>query len=122
MRFHDFPLLSNRNLRNQENLKVRTYNYAMSDMLSQIFRLLVDVVVPNLKDIQASQAEQRLQTERLSRSLEDFRAEMRVKFAEVRAEIAASRLQVEDAMITLREAETAEAIDSIPHSKKTLIH
>ena len=122
MRFHDFPLLSNRNLRNQENLKVRTYNYAISDMLSQIFRLLVDVVVPNLKEIQAGQAEQRLQTEQLSRSLEDFRAEMRVKFTEIRAEIAASRLQVEDAMVTLREAETAEAIDSVPHGKKTLIH
>jgi hypothetical protein len=94
----------------------------MSDMLSQIFRLLVDVVLPNLKEIQAGQAEQRLQTEQLSRSLEDFRAEMRVKFTEIRAEIAASRLQVEDAMVTLREAETAEAKDSVPHGKKTLIH
>jgi hypothetical protein len=119
---HNFQLLCNRNLRNQENIKVRAYNYAMSDMLSQIFRLLVDVVVPSLKGIQASQAEQRLQTEHLGRSLEDFRAEMRVKFTEVRAEIAASRLQVEDAMVTLREAESAKAIDSVPHGKKTLIH
>jgi len=122
MRFHDFQLLCNENLRNQENLKVRAYNYAMSDMLSQIFRLLVDVVVPNLKEIQAGQAEQRLQTEQLSRSLEDFRAEMLVKFTEIRAEIAASRLQVEDAMVTLREAEISEAMDPAPHSKKTLIH
>ena len=94
----------------------------MSDMLSQIFRLLVDVVVPSLKGIQASQAEQRLQTEQLSRSLEDFRAEMRVRFTEIRAELAVTRVQVEDAMVTLREAETAEAIDSVPHGKKTLIH
>jgi hypothetical protein len=122
MRFHDFQLPNNENLRNQENLTVRTYNYAMSDMLSQIFRLLVDVVVPNLKEIQAGQAEQRLQTEQLNRSLEDFRTEMRIKFTEIRAEIAASRLQVEDAMVTLREAETAEAKDSVPHGKKTLIH
>ena len=94
----------------------------MSDMLSQIFRLLVDVVVPNLKEIQAGQAEQRLQTEQLSRSLEDFHAEMRVKFTEIRAEIAASRLQVEDAMVTLRETETSNANDPTPHGKKTLIH
>ena len=122
MRLHDFQLPNHGNLRNQENLKVRAYNYAMSDMLSQIFKLLVDVVVPNLKGIQASQAEQRLQTEQLSRNLEDFRAEMRVKFTEIRAEIAASRLQVEDAMVTLREAETSSANDPAPHGKKTLIH
>ena len=122
MRLRNFQLPNSENLRNQENFIVRTYNYAMSDMLSQIFRLLVDVVVPNLKEIQAGQAEQRLQTEQLSRSLEDFRVEMRVRLTEIRAEIAASRLQVEDAMVTLREAETAEAKDSMPHGKKTLIH
>jgi hypothetical protein len=94
----------------------------MSDMLSQIFRLLVDVVLPNLKEIQAGQADQRLQAEQLSRSLEDFRAEMRIKFTEIRAEIAASRLQVEDAIVTLRESEPAEANIPAPHGKKTLIH
>jgi predicted phage gp36 major capsid-like protein len=94
----------------------------MSDMLSQLYKLLVDVVLPNLKGIQASHAEQRLQTEQLNRNLDEFRAEMRVRFTEIRAELAVCRVQVEDAMVTLRETETAEADDSASQGKKTLIH
>lgn len=94
----------------------------MSDMLSQLYKLLVDVVLPNLKGIQASQAEQRVQTEQLDRNLEDFRAEMRVRFTEIRAELAACRVQVEDAMVTLRETDAAEADGSASRGKKTLIH
>jgi predicted phage gp36 major capsid-like protein len=94
----------------------------MSDMLSQLYKLLADVVLPNLKGIQVSQAGQRLQTEQLNRNLDEFRAEMRVRFTEIRVELAACRVQVEDAMVTLRESETGEADNSASRGKKTLIH
>ena len=94
----------------------------MADMLSQLYKLLVDVVLPNLQGIQASQAEQRQQTEQLNRNLDEFRAEMLLRFTEIRAELAVCRVQVEDAMVTLRETETAEADDSTSQGKKPLIH
>jgi hypothetical protein len=98
----------------------------MSDMVSQLYRLLVDSILPNLKTIQDSQAEQRLQTERLNRNLDEFRGEMRIRFAEIRSELAACRIQVEDAMVTICDSEAVNANDSDAGSgykdKKTLIH
>jgi predicted phage gp36 major capsid-like protein len=91
-------------------------------MLAQVFRLLEDVVMPNLETIQINQAQQRLQTEQLNRTVEEFRAEMRLKFTEIRAELAACRIQVEDAIVTLHEAETGEVEAPAFTGKKTLIH
>ena len=92
----------------------------MSDLLSQLYSVLVDVVMPNLKGIQASQIEQRMQTDRLNQNLDEFRAEMQLRFFELRTEIAACRQELEDAMVTIREVEAANA-ESSP-IKKTLIH
>ena len=94
----------------------------MSDMLAQIFRLLEDVIVPNLETIQTSQAQQRLQIEQLNRTVEEFRAELRLRFTEIHAELAACRIQVEDAVATIREAESVAVDDSASTGKKTLIH
>ena len=94
----------------------------MSEMLSQLHVLLVDVILPHLKGIQASQAEQRLQTERLNQNLEEFRAEMQVRFTELRAEIAACRQEIEDAMVTFRESDVTEYPEPSAASKKRLIH
>ena len=78
--------------------------------------------MPNLETIQINQAQQRLQTEQLNRTVEEFRAEMRLQFTEIRAELAACRIQVEDAIVTLREAETGEVENPALTGKKTLIH
>ena len=94
----------------------------MSDLSTQLQTLLLDVVLPNLKGIQASQDEQRFQTDSLNQSLEDFRSEMHLRFAELRAEIAACRQELEDAMVTLRESEAANSADASMNGKKTLIH
>ncbi len=96
----------------------------MSDMLTQLYKLLMDVILPNLKGIQAAQAEQRMQTQRLHCDLDEFRAEMQLRFADLRAEIAACRNQIEDAMVTLAEKETSSESGSLLPSaiKKTLIH
>jgi predicted phage gp36 major capsid-like protein len=94
----------------------------MSEMFTSLYNLLADVVVPKLKGIEASQAEQRLQSEQLSSDIKDFRAEMRIRFAEIRAEIAACQAQVEDAMVTLRESDAGETDDDAFRGKKPLIH
>lgn len=97
----------------------------MSELFSQLYLLLVDVVLPNLEGIETSQAEQRAQTDRVRRDIEEFRAEMQLRFAEMRAEIAACRLRIEDAMVTLGECEPVETVDPKiigPAQKKTLVH
>lgn len=94
----------------------------MKDMFSQLHALLLDVVLPHLKGIQASQAEQRLQTARLNQNLEEFRSEMQLRFAEIRAELSACRQEVEDTIVTLREADLPDDPDSAFTGKKRLIH
>jgi len=91
-------------------------------MLTQLHALLVDVILPHLKGVQASQAEQRVQTERLNQNLEEFRSEMQLRFAEIRAELAACRQEVEDTMVTLRETDLPDDSESIVTGKKRLIH
>ena len=91
-------------------------------MLTQLHALLVDVILPHLKGIQASQAEQRVQTGRLNQNLEEFRSEMHLRFAEIRAELAACRQEVEDTMVTLRETDLPDDSESIVTGKKRLIH
>jgi predicted phage gp36 major capsid-like protein len=93
-------------------------------MLFHIYALLAERVLPDLKGIQASQAEQRVQTEFLDRTLEEFRADMQLRFAELRADLAACRAQLEDAVVTLRESESANADDpaSTRPAKKNLLN
>jgi hypothetical protein len=94
----------------------------MSEMLSKIYALLLDVILPHLKDIQASQAEHTTQAERLNRNLEEFRVEMTIRMAEIRAEIALCRQELEDTMVTLRESETAGDSDAPPAKKKRIVN
>jgi hypothetical protein len=88
----------------------------MSATLSQIMTLLTDVIVPQLQSIHASQAEQRHETDRLNRNIEEFRLEMQMRFAAIHAEIAACRQELEDTMVTIRER---DAIDDDPGQSKT---
>lgn len=91
-------------------------------MLSQIHKLLTGVILPHLKGIQISQTEQRLETERLNRNFEEFRLDMQTRFADLRAELAACRKDLEDVLVTIRESDNAEFNDHEPMQKKRLIH
>jgi hypothetical protein len=47
---------------------------------------------------------------------------MQLRFAEIRAELAACRQEVEDTMVTLRETDLPDDSESIVTGKKRLIH
>jgi hypothetical protein len=94
----------------------------MTDTLSQLEILLTDVILPNLKGISACQVEQRMEGDRLARMIEDFRSEIQISFAQLRAEIAACRQEVEDAAILLRDGEAASPAEPAVKGRKTLIH
>jgi hypothetical protein len=91
-------------------------------MLSQIIALLTDVIVPQLQSIHASQAEQRLETERLNRNIEEFRLEMQMRFAAMHAEIAACRQELEDTMVTVRERDAIDDDFENSKARKRTIH
>ena len=81
----------------------------MSDEELKLYKVLFDTVLPNLKHIQASQAEQLVRSDRLNQSLDEFRAEMKARFAELHAELAATRHQVDLTIAGLRESEARVA-------------
>ena len=91
-------------------------------MLLKIYALLLDVILPHLKNIQAGHAEHTTQAERLNRNLEEFRTEMYIRMAEIRAEIALCRQELEDTMVTLRESESAEDSDPPVTKKKRIVN
>ena len=94
----------------------------MFPMLSQIMTLLTDVIVPQLQSIQSSQTEQRLETDRLNRNIEEFRLEMQMRFAAMHAEIAACRQELEDTLVTVRERDPDDDADARSRSRKRTIH
>jgi hypothetical protein len=94
----------------------------MSDTLSRLHALLLDEILPHLNDIEVSQAEQRRETDRLMRTIHDFRAEMQLRFAELRAEIAYCRQEVEDAMVSLRDGDSPADAEPEVTFKKPQIH
>jgi hypothetical protein len=94
----------------------------MPDMLSQIFTLLNDVIVPQLQSIHTSQALQRLETDRLNRNIEEFRNEMHLRFAAIHAEIAACRQELEDTLVTVRERDGDDNRETQTKLRKRTIH
>jgi hypothetical protein len=94
----------------------------MSETLEKLYTLIAEVILPTLQGIQASQEEQQFQTRRLSANLEEFRTEMHIRFAELHAELAACRTQIEDTLVTLRENESASDSEAVFPSKKQLLN
>jgi len=93
----------------------------MPDVVMKLYAVLIDVILPNLNRIQASQMEQSTHTERVNQNLEEFRAEMQLRFTELRAELAATHAQVEVAMVKLRESEAART-KALALSKNSIVH
>ncbi len=94
----------------------------MSDVLSQMFTLMTDAIVPQLRSIHACQIEQQRESDRLHRSLEEFRLEMQIRFAALHSEISACRQELEDTLVTLREHDAAESPGSQSTVRKRTVH
>jgi hypothetical protein len=94
----------------------------MPDPISQLHALLLEKVLPHLHAIEASQTQQRIYTEQLHQNLHEFRSEMQLRFAELRAEIAYCRQEVEDVMVSLRDTDSQADAEPAVALKKTQIH
>jgi hypothetical protein len=94
----------------------------MSEMLTEIYALLLDRILPQLKNIEASQVEQREHYDTIHRNMRDLHAEIQIRFAELRAELAACRQELEDTMVTIRERDSIEERDTSDRRKRRTIH
>ena len=93
----------------------------MSDEELKLYEVLFDTILPTLNSIQASQSEQRIQADRLSQDLQAFRAEMKTRFTELHAELAATRHRMDATLASLRESE-ARVAAVLGMGKNQIVH
>jgi hypothetical protein len=92
----------------------------MTDPLASLSLLLSDVILPNLKAVQQSQAEQIAANERLEHAIEDLRTHLESQFAHLSAQLLACQADLAATQAALKAAQIAAGMQS-PNSKR-LIH
>ncbi|MGA9068672.1 MAG: hypothetical protein WB424_00370 [Terracidiphilus sp.] len=92
----------------------------MTDPNVAVTRLLIDVVLPNLKTVQVSQTEQIAANDRLENAIEELRLHLESQFAHLNAQLTACRaeLAATQAMLSSMQARPSVAAPERP----TLIH
>jgi hypothetical protein len=92
----------------------------MSDPLASLSRLLSDVILPNLKSVQTSQAEQIAANDRLEMAVEELRLHLESQFAHLTAQLTACRAELAATQAVLK---AAQAHGGLRASDRTaLIH
>jgi hypothetical protein len=66
----------------------------MNELTDPLIRLLSDVILPNLKAVQQSQAEQIAANDRLENSIEELRLHLDSQFAYLSAQLTACRAEL----------------------------
>jgi hypothetical protein len=92
----------------------------MTDPNVAVTRLLIDVVLPNLKTVQVSQTEQIAANDRLENAIEELRLHLESQFAHLNAQLTACRaeLAATQAMLSSMQARPSVAAPERP----TLVH
>jgi hypothetical protein len=92
----------------------------MSDLIDPLTQLLSDVVLPNLKAVQMSQAEQIAANNRLEHAIHELRRHIDSQFALLAHQLTACRAELAAAHAALKAAQ-GTADSPIPQ-RDTLIH
>jgi hypothetical protein len=92
----------------------------MDDPFATLARLLSDVILPNLKSVQVSQAEQIAANDRLEMAIEELRLHLESQFAHLTAQLTACRAELAATQAVLKAAQTQD--DSRAWDRNTLIH
>jgi hypothetical protein len=66
----------------------------MSDVFTHLAKLLTDVILPNLKAVQANQSEQLAANSRLEREIAEMRLHLDAQFATLSAQLTACRAEL----------------------------
>ncbi len=92
----------------------------MNDPAASLTRLLADVILPNLKAVQVSQAEQIAANDRLEEVIEALRAHLDSQFAKLSAQLMACQAELAATQAALKAAQSPAGLRG-PESK-LLIH
>lgn len=92
----------------------------MNDPFASLTQLLAEVILPNLKTVQTSQAEQIAANDRLEQAIEDLRAHLDAQFALLSAQLTACQAELAATQAALQAAQ-AQASQRVPNAKM-LIH
>jgi hypothetical protein len=92
----------------------------MSDSLASLSQLLSEVILPNLKAVQRSQAEQIAANDRLEHAIEDLRTHLDSQFALLSAQLTACQAELAATQEALKATQIAAGLQ--PPNSKLLIH
>jgi hypothetical protein len=92
----------------------------MSDPNLAVTRLLIDVVLPNLKTVQVSQTEQIAANDRLENAIEELRLHLESQFAHLSAQLTACRAELAATQAVLKATQVHQGLAT--HDRATLIH
>jgi len=92
----------------------------MDEPIPSLLRMLSDVILPNLKAVQSSQAEQIAANDRLENAVEELRLHLASQFAHLMAQLTACRAELAAAIAALK-AVQGQAGSAAP-DRSTIIH
>ena len=92
----------------------------MDDPLASLAQLLSDVILPNLKSVQMSQAEQIAANGRLETAIEELRMHLESQFAHLAAQLTACRAELAATQALLKAAQAHGPLRAL--DRTTLIH
>jgi hypothetical protein len=92
----------------------------MNDPFASLTELLAEVILPNLKAVQMSQAEQIAANDRLELAIEDLRSHLDSQFALLSAQLTACQAELSATHAALKAAQ-AQAGLRVPNAKM-LVH
>ena len=92
----------------------------MSDPFASLIQLLADVILPNLKAVQMSQAEQIAANDRLEQAIEDLRTHLESQFALLSAQLTACRAELAATQAALKIAQAHAGL--LAPEGKLLVH
>jgi hypothetical protein len=92
----------------------------MSDTNIAVTRLLIDVILPNLKTVQVSQTEQIAANDRLENAIEELHMHLESQFAHLSAQLTACRAELAVALAAFQA--THPQSGTLAPSRATLIH
>ena len=92
----------------------------MNETVDPITRLLRDIILPNLKTVQVSQAEQIAANDRLESAIEELRMHLESQFAHLSAQLTACRAELAAAQAMFKAAHTPTG--TLSPDRVTLVH
>jgi len=92
----------------------------MNEPIDPLVRLLSDVILPNLKSVQMSQAEQIAANDRLELAIDELRMHLDAQFAQLTAQLTACRAELAATQAVLKATQAQD--DPRMPDRLTLVH